>query len=64
MKTTALWLLVANVLFSGVSATCLNSGPGSSTFDGVGGCKQGNGFDHKCPDGTAFFACCSNSNCT
>ncbi|KAF6798119.1 hypothetical protein CMUS01_15752 [Colletotrichum musicola] len=64
MKAATLWFFLASALVSGVSASCRTSGPGTPTFDGGSGCKKGMGFDHRCPDGTAFFMCCSNANCT
>ncbi|KAL0932438.1 uncharacterized protein CTRU02_213391 [Colletotrichum truncatum] len=64
MQFSLKFLAFAATFLSMAEATCRSSGPGSQTFDGSSGCIQGKGFDHKCPDNTAFFSCCSNSNCT
>ncbi|KAL0936948.1 uncharacterized protein CTRU02_209164 [Colletotrichum truncatum] len=57
------FLAVAIALSCIVNAECRNSSPGSPTFGGAS-CRQGIGFDHTCDDKSAFFKCCSNSNCT
>ncbi|TDZ40680.1 hypothetical protein CTRI78_v010226 [Colletotrichum trifolii] len=58
-----LFFAIATIM-SGVSATCVDSYPGSSTYNN-GDCRKGLGLDHKCASSTtAYFRCCSNANCT
>ncbi|TDZ14310.1 hypothetical protein Cob_v012792 [Colletotrichum orbiculare MAFF 240422] len=68
MKFSVNMFLAIAAIVSGVSASCVDSSPGSFSFDPTTStCKKGVGFDHECKDtkkATAYFLCCSNANCT